>query len=307
MVTGGAGFIGSHIVDLLLLNQYDVVVIDNLSTGRRRNLDKKVKFYHIDIRSEEINNIFQKEKPDYLIHHAAQIKVQTSIENPKLDADINIMGTLNLLEAAIRSGVKKIIYPASAAIYGEPCYLPIDEMHPIKMCSGYGVSKQIVESYLNVYKRIHGLDYVSLRYSNVYGPRQNSSGEGGVVSVFVDKLLHNESPKIYGTGEQSRDFIYVGDVAKANLLALESEIEEGIFNVSSNQSITISSLLEKIQSATNCFKDPVYKNEREGDIKHSLMCNLKINNYLGWKPQVDIDEGIKSTVSYYLINSGVSV
>lgn len=292
IVTGGAGFIGSHIVDLLIEKGYDVCVIDNLIHGKKENINSKAKFYQIDIRDKNIIEIFKNEKSDILIHHAAQIKVPISIKNPILDADINISGSINLLEAARKTGVKKVIYPSSAAIFGEPKYLPIDENHPLGMISGYGVSKHTVEHYLSVYKALYGIDYVVLRYSNVYGPRQDSGGEGGVVAIFSEKFLKDERPYIFGDGEQIRDFVYVKDVAKANLMAIEAD-KNGIFNVCTNEKTTINELVNIFQYILDKNISPIYTEKREGDISSSYMSYEKIYRDIGWKPKFGLKQGLE--------------
>lgn len=298
MVTGGAGFIGSHIVDLLLENNYEVCIIDNLCHGKIQNVNPKAKFYKYDLLDRDVFNIFQMEKPEIVIHEAAQVSTANSIINPIEDAQINIIGTLNLLEAAKNVKVRKVIYSSSAAVFGEPNYLPIDEEHPLKMISNYGVSKHVVEHYLSVYKKLYNISYVILRYSNVYGPKQDSSAEGGVVSIFCDKVLKNESPYIYGDGEQTRDFIYVKDVARANLLAIQSK-SEGIFNVSSSQKLSINKLLKYISNILNKNITPIYSKKRYGDIKDSLITYNKIFREIGWKPEYEILEGLKETIEFY--------
>jgi len=298
LVTGGAGFIASHIVDTLLSQGHEVSIMDNLIHGKKEYINTKAKFYEIDIRDKNVVEIFKKEKLDVLIHHAAQITVTNSITDPIYDADVNIMGTLNLLECARKTGVKKVIYPASAAIFGEPQYLPIDEEHPLNMISGYGVSKHTVEHYLRIYKELYDMDYVVLRYSNVYGPRQDSTGEGGVVAIFSENMSRNGSPYIFGDGEQIRDFVYVKDVARANLMAIESE-KCGIYNVCTNEKVTINNLVNHFNVILKKDIKPIFIPERMGDIKHSYMTYKKINHDLGWKPQYDILEGLKETLEYY--------
>ncbi|MBW9151360.1 NAD-dependent epimerase/dehydratase family protein [Clostridium estertheticum] len=298
LITGGAGFISSHIADLLIENNYDVCVIDNLSHGKLQNLNPKAKFYNVDIRDKEIFDIFEKEKPDVVIHNAAQISVFSSVKDPLEDASLNIIGAINILEASRQFGVKKIIYPASAAIFGEPEYLPIDEKHPLNMISPYGVSKHTVEHYLGVYKKLYNIDYMILRYSNVYGPRQDSSGEGGVVSIFCEKLINGQTPCIYGDGEQIRDFVYVKDVAKANLMAIESN-RGGIFNVCTNTKMTVNNLFGYIRDLTRKDIRPGYVKERDGDIRSSYMTYDKIANEIGWSPEYSIQTGLKETFEYY--------
>lgn len=298
IVTGGAGFISSHVVDLLIDNNYEVCIIDNLTHGSVKNINKKAKFYEMDIRDAKLKEIFQIEKPDYVIHNAAQISVPASIDDPMNDASINIMGTINVLEACSSVNVKKIIYPASAAIFGEPSYLPIDEAHPLEMLSPYGVTKHTVEHYLKVYKGLYNIDYVALRCANVYGPRQDSSGEGGVIAIFCEKLLKDEIPYIYGDGNQIRDFVYVKDVAKAYLMALNSDIS-GIYNVSTNVKITINELFKIINKLLNKNISCIYTDERKGDIRESYMTYDKIEKKIGWKPETSITEGLEETLSYY--------
>lgn len=299
LVTGGAGFIGSHIVDLLIDNGYEVCVIDDLCHGKIEYINKKAKFYKIDIRDKGIAEIFQKEKPEILVHEAAQIKVANSIKDPISDAEINIIGTLNLLENAKKFGVKKIVYPASAAIFGEPAYLPIDEEHPLDMISGYGVSKHTVEHYLKVYNKLYNIEYVVLRYSNVYGPRQDSSGEGGVVAIFSENINKNQPIYVFGDGSQIRDFVFVKDVAKANLLAIESKVN-GIFNVCTNEKTSINDLIEGFRKIYGNNIKVIYSEEREGDIKNSYMTYKKIKDILGWEPEYGLFEGIKETMAHYI-------
>lgn len=300
LITGGAGFIGSHIVDLLIEKKYKVSIIDNLIHGRKENINPKATFYEMDIRDEKILEIFQKEKPEIVIHNAAQISVPNSIIDPINDASINIMGSINVLEAARKFNVKKVLYPASAAIFGEPSYLPIDEEHPLEMLSGYGVTKHTVEHYLKVYKSLYNIDYVSLRCSNVYGPRQDYSGEGGVVAIFCEKLLKDERPFIYGDGFQIRDFVFVKDVARAYLMAIESNTH-GIFNVCTNSKITVNELLSTINGILNKDITSIYTNPREGDIRESYMTYDKINRAIGWSPEKNIIDGLKETLNYYKV------
>lgn len=298
LVTGGAGFIGSHIVDEYIENGHDVVVLDNMKYGNIENINNKAKLYKLDIRDKSIDKIFEKEKFDVVCHHAAQISVSNSISDPIEDADININGTLNILECCRRNSVKKIIYPASAAIFGEPKYLPVDENHPLDMQCGYGVSKHTVEHYLEVYSKLYGLKYTVFRYANVYGPRQSSKGEGGVVAIFSEKFLEKEIPVIYGDGNQTRDFVYVKDVAKANLIALKS-LDNDIFNVCSGIEISINKLVSIFKKITNSSIEVLNKEERKGDIKFNYMSYEKIGKVCSWKPTYSLENGIENTINYY--------
>lgn len=298
LVTGGAGFIGSHIVDLLVKNNYEVCIIDDLSHGNINNVNSKAKFYKCNIKSSNLINILKIERPEIIIHEAAQISVSDSIKDPIKDAGTNIIGTLNILEGARKINVKKIIYASSSAVYGKTKYLPIDENHPLNTISNYGVSKQSSENYLKVYKELYGINYIILRYANVYGPRQKSSGKSGVIPIFCREILRNNSPYIYGDGNQTRDFIYVKDVANANLLSVKSN-PSGIFNVSSNKSISINDLFKYISSILTKNIYPIYKGKMNGDIKDSLISYKKIFNELCWKPEYTILDGLKETVQFY--------
>ena len=298
LVTGGAGFIGSHIVDKLINEGLDVVVVDNLSTGKLENLNDKAKFYNLDITSEQLSNIFEKEKIDVVIHQAAQTDVQKSLQDPVYDSKVNINGTVNLLECCRKYNVRKVIYASSAAVYGKPNYLPIDEKHPIQPMSFYGISKFTPESYLKIYKELYGLDYTILRYSNIYGPRQDSKGEGGVIAIFIDKLLNEQIPIIFGDGEQTRDFLYVEDVAEANFQAIFKGDGE-VLNISTNTRISINQLYTELTKILQLDFKPVYREARPGDILHSSLNNKKAIQTLNWQPKYTFSEGLLKTVSYY--------
>lgn len=298
LVTGGAGFIGSHIVDSLIMQGHEVAIIDNLSHGFKSNINGQARFYNADIRDRCIHSIFKEFKPEALYHHAAQVKVPSSIDNPINDADINILGTINLLEACRKNGVRKVIYPSSAAIFGNPKYLPVDEKHPLNMISPYGISKHSVEHYLKVYKELFGISYTVLIYANVYGPRQDSTGEGGVIAIFADRFSHNRAVSVFGNGEQTRDFVYVEDVAAANIEALRGLNDEN-YNVCTNQGMSISNLLKVFKRLTARDMIIQYEAPREGDIIHSYMSYDKIKEACGWKPQIDIETGIWNTLKYF--------
>lgn len=299
LVTGGAGFIGSNIVDLLIKLGHEVVIIDNLSTGNIGNVNTNAKLYVEDILDITTKNIINSFLPDVVIHTAAQIDVQRSIVEPDFDMDVNIKGTLNLLNCCKQAGVKKIIYSSSAAIYGTPEYLPIDENHKLEPISFYGVSKLTPEYYIKIYKDLYNIDYVILRYSNVYGIRQDSKGEGGVVSIFLNRIIKNQDIDIYGDGYQTRDFIYVEDIANANIKALEY-YGCGIFNISTGNEVTINELYNIIKNITKTEVKSKYKAERPGDIKYSYLDNTKAKKYLNWTYRYDIKKGLEKTINYYL-------
>ncbi|MBO8170320.1 MAG: GDP-mannose 4,6-dehydratase [Bacillaceae bacterium] len=298
LVTGGLGFIGSHVVDGLIEDGYRVAVVDNLMTGKKEYAHPKARYYEIDIRDRQrLTQVFKQEKPQYIIHLAGQSSVAVSIENPVADADINIMGTLNLLELAREWKVRKFVYSSSAAIYGEPVTLPIREDHRIKPLSFYGLSKFVPEEYIRLYHELYGLSYTSFRYANVYGPRQDPFGEGGVISIFIGKLLRGERPVIFGDGEQTRDFVYVKDVARANILALK-KTESAVVNLSTRKQTSVNQLVQLLSELTGTEFKPEYAEERPGDIYHSYLDQQEIESYLGWTPQFELREGLRETIRY---------
>jgi UDP-glucose 4-epimerase len=299
LVTGGAGFIGSNIVDGLIKKGHKVIVVDNLSTGKKENLNKNAKFHQLDIRDQELKEIFKENEITHVIHHAAQIDVQHSIKDPLFDVQNNILGTINLLEMSREYGVEKIIYASSAAVYGEPDYLPVDEEHPIKAMSPYGITKHTPEHYIKMYNELYDLKYTIFRYANAYGPRQDSKGEGGVVSIFVDKMVAEERPVIFGDGKQTRDFIHVYDIVKANLLALEND-ENILVNISTESRDSVNDLVDYLNLILPYNLKAIYEEARKGDILHSSLANEKAEELLGWTPDYDFKAGLKQTVKYYL-------
>ncbi|MCY6356046.1 NAD-dependent epimerase/dehydratase family protein [Clostridium sp. ZS2-4] len=306
IVTGGAGFIGSNIVDRLVKLNHKVAIIDNLSTGKEENINNKAKFYKVDIRNnKKVLEVFDEFKPEVCIHHAAQIDIQKSIKNPKFDADVNIIGTINVLEACRINKVKKIIYASSAAVYGNPKYLPIDERHKTNPISYYGISKRTPEYYIKAFSEFYGIKFTILRYANVYGIRQAFKGEGGVIAIFLNKIIKKETPVIYGDGEQTRDFIYVKDIVNANIAALTKGNNETI-NISTNNKISINELVKHIMSISKRDFNHIYASKREGDILHSYINNEKAKKLLNWEPEYFIEEGLKETYQYYngLYNKG---
>jgi len=298
-VTGGAGFIGSHVVEALLQANHEVFVIDNLSSGKKENLPPGVPFYQRDITDPGIADIVKETRPRALIHQAAQVAVPVSLRDPVFDASVNIIGTLNLLEACRKYGVEKVVFASSAAVYGNPEYLPVDEEHPLRPLSGYGISKLTVEKYLEAYRELYGLRWTALRYANIYGPRQDAQGEGGVVAIFIDKLLNNRQAVIFGDGRQTRDFVYVKDVAAANLLALEQG-DGQILNISTGRASTVHELYHLIRQELGSSLEPAYGPPRAGDIVHSYLDNRRAVAQLHWQPRYSLAEGLKETVEYYL-------
>lgn len=294
LVTGGCGFIGSHIVDQLVEAHHQVLVVDNLSTGKRVNLNRKARLVVQDITEPGLMSIFEVFQPQVVIHEAAQIDVKTSVEKPDYDAQVNIVGTVNVLECSRKAGVEKVIYASSAAIYGNPVALPVTETHPKEPLSAYGISKRIPEEYIQLYHRLYGLKFTILRYANVYGDRQDAHGEGGVVAIFADCLRSGRDIKIYGDGEQTRDFVYVRDIAKANVLAIHAG-DNQIMNVSRNEATSVNSLLTSMEEAFRTSASVVeYLPARECDIDHSYLDHQQLQKALGWTPEFSLREGLQS-------------
>jgi UDP-glucose 4-epimerase len=294
LVTGGAGFIGSHIVDQLIEQKHQVIIVDVLGVTSIKYIHSQATFYEMDVRSKELEKVFADERPDVVIHLAAQSVVPPSIKDPGYDQAVNIGGTIQVLECMHKYGAKKIIYSSSAAVYGEPISLPIQEDHPIKPISPYGLSKWIAEQYIELYHRMYGIEYTIFRYANVYGPRQTSDGEGGVVSIFVDKLKKNESNTINGDGRHTRDYVYVLDVAEANLLAIDQGNQQ-VVNISTGRAVSVLELLDALSEATGKSVDSKHGPEREGDIVHSTLNPEAAYEALGWKAKTGLVEGLKRT------------
>jgi UDP-glucose 4-epimerase len=300
LVTGGAGFIGSHVVDLFLEHGHRVAVVDDLSTGHRRNLNPRAVFYKADIRSPEMAAIFELEKPEIVNHHSAQMDVRRSVAEPLLDADVNILGSLNLLECARRSGVRQFVYISSGgAVYGEPEYLPCDEAHPINPICQYGASKHSVEHYLFLYRTLYGLDYTVLRYPNVYGPRQDPHGEAGVVAIFAGQMLTDQPVTINGDGEQVRDFVYVGDCAQANLQALLRGNGAGIYNLGTGTGASVNEVFRTLKALTNYRRDPIHGPAKLGETRRIYLDASRAAGELGWRPKTGLEEGLRATVRHF--------
>ena len=299
LITGGAGFIASHISDAYIEEGHHVVVVDDLSGGVRANINPKAAFYQMDIRSEKLEDIFRKEHFDAVSHHAAQMDVRKSVADPKFDASVNVLGGLNVFECARKYGVKKIIFSSTGgAIYGEQDYFPADEEHPLRPLSPYGITKLCTEKYLFFYKQTYGIDYFVLRYANVYGPRQNPHGEAGVVAIFCDKLLKGEEPVINGDGKQTRDYVFIADVVKANLLALHAR-ETNIYNIGTSIETDVNKLFQVLREELFPSCPERHAPAKAGEQQRSVITSRKINSELGWQPSVSLDDGLRLTAKYF--------
>ena len=302
LVTGGAGFIGSHLVDRLVSQGFRVVVIDNLSTGKLKNLNPAATFHHVDITNKSVVEVFQREQPDLVFHLAAQASVSVSTKDPIHDSDINVMGTLRLLEAARRCGIEKFIYSSTGgALYGEPQYTPCDENHPIAPLSPYALSKYVGEQYLQLYHQLYLLNYTTLRYSNVYGPRQEPHGEAGVVAIFTQAMLEGKQPQIFGDGNQERDFVYIDDVVEANLAAIERG-DADAFNIGTGEKTSVNRIFESIQSIIKYRWGPEHGPARPGEVYQISLDGSKAARELGWTPKATLEEGLGQTVEYFREN-----
>ena len=299
LVTGGAGFIGSHVADALLDEGHEVHVLDDLSTGRRWKVPEAAPLFEHDIRSDGAAALLAEHQYDCLVHHAAQMNVRKSVEDPSFDADVNIRGLLNLMETGLDHGLQKVIFASTGgAIYGEPEYTPQDEDHPLRPLSPYGVAKLASEKYLHYYQTQYDLDAVSLRYANIYGPRQNPHGEAGVVAIFTKEMLGGGQPVINGPGKQTRDYVYVGDVVRANLAALAYD-GSGVFNVGTGRETSVNELFRLLRAETGADVEETHGPAKPGEQQRSVLGYENAERDLGWTPQVPIEDGLARTVDWF--------
>jgi UDP-glucose 4-epimerase len=299
LVTGGAGFIGSHIADAFIAHGHQVTIIDNLVTGRRENVNARAAFQQIDICDAGVAEIFARGQFDVVCHHAAQMDVRRSVVDPRYDAEVNILGTLNLLQQCQNTGVKKFLFASTGgAIYGEQVGFPADEEHPTWPASPYGISKLACEKYIYFFAQNYGLRYVFLRYANVYGPRQNPHGEAGVVAIFCTRLLKGEQAVINGDGKQTRDYVYVGDVVRANLLALNYP-ENDYFNIGTGIETDVNTIFHWLNEAAGAGMPEHHGPAKEGEQLRSVLANDKARRLLDWQPKVSLAEGLKETAEWF--------
>lgn len=301
LVTGGAGFIGSHIVDAYLAAGHEVLVLDSLwehGGGRRANVPERALFVHMDVRDENIARIFQEFKPDIVSHHAAQHSVAISSRDPRYDADVNVMGLINVLEQSVKNDVTKVIFASSGATFGSPDRFPIVESTPQRPTSPYGITKMVTEHYLRFYKEEKGLDFTALRYGNVYGPRQDPNGEAGVISIFIGKFLKREGVRIDSDGDQTRDYVYVKDVAKANLLALEKG-SGSCYVIGTNKKTSVNEIYRALVTITG-FEAPItHAPRRPGDARDAQFDPALAKKELGWQPETKLLDGMRQTFEYF--------
>lgn len=304
LVTGGAGFIGSHVVEALRAAGHHVAVVDTLEGGREEFVPAGVPLYRVDVASPALEEVFEQERPEVVSHQAAQTSVVVSVRDPLRDARTNVLGTLNVLECCVRYGVRRLVFASTGgAIYGEPEWLPVSEDHPARPVSPYGVHKLCGEHHLAAYSQLHGLRWVALRYGNVYGPRQDPYGEAGVVAIFCQAMLEGRQPVIFGDGSHTRDYVFVGDVAEANLLALDTQAE-GVFNVGTGVETSTLQIFRLLQAATGYRGEPRHGSPRPGDVHRICLDCTRAERVLGWRAKVGLHEGIARTVEYFRSRAG---
>ncbi|HSO93638.1 MAG TPA: NAD-dependent epimerase/dehydratase family protein [Candidatus Dormibacteraeota bacterium] len=299
LVTGGAGFIGSHITDRLARSGPELVVLDDLSTGHIENLNPPARFYQMDVGSPWLDELFRIEKPEAVVHQAAQASVRRSVDDPVFDGRVNVLGTIALLQASVRNGVRRFLFASTGgALYGDADVTPTPEDYPTLPVSPYGASKLASEVYLRTFNALHGLSYAALRYANVYGPRQDPHGEAGVVAIFSRRLLAGEATRINGDGRQTRDFVFVKDVAEANALALEST-EVGSFNVGTGKETDVNTIFSILKRLAGSDQPEQHGPPLQGEQKRSVVDAKKLKEKLGWAPLTDLETGLTATVDYF--------
>ena len=299
LVTGGAGFIGSHVVERYLALGHEVGVLDDLSTGRLDNIPRAATFFQFGLLSDQLERVLADFRPEVINHHAAQVNVRVSLDDPMTDARVNVLGSMRLFQLAARTGCRKIIYASSGgAVYGDPSRLPADENTPARPICPYGVSKYAAEKYLDLYRELSGVRTTILRYANVYGPRQDPAGEAGVVAIFAETLLAGKQPTIFGDGSKTRDYVYVGDIAEANCLALEAG-DGGVYNVGLGRQVSDDEIFQAVRSALGVKIEAIHADFRKGEVRHISLDAGRIRADLGWRPSVTLEQGIPKAAAYY--------
>jgi UDP-glucose 4-epimerase len=299
LVTGGAGFIGSHIVDRLVADGHGLVIVDDLSSGHVEHLHKEARFYQMDLQSPWLDELFRIERPEAVIHQAAQASVRRSVEDPVFDASVNVLGTAALLQASTRHSIRRFLFASTGgALYGDADVIPTAEDYPTLPVSPYGAAKLAGEVYLRTFHALHRLSYAALRYANVYGPRQDPHGEAGVVAIFTRRLLRGERARINGDGRQTRDFVYVGDVADANARALTSDVV-GSFNVGTGVETDVTTIFQLLKRLTSSNQAEEHGPPMPGEQRRSVVDARKIEKVLGWRPQTSLEAGLDATVRYF--------
>lgn len=300
LVTGGAGFIASHLVDELIARDHRVAVVDNLETGKRENVNERAEFHLVDVCDRDaLEAVFREFKPQLVNHHAAQMNVVRSVREPVYDARVNVLGTLNLLDLCIADGVERFMFSSTGgAVYGDLERFPADESHPIRPLSPYGASKGAVELYLGVYSQVKNLPVTIFRYPNVYGPRQSARGEAGVVAIFSQMMLKGQSPRIFGDGSKTRDYVFVRDIIRANLMALDGKVD-GLFNLGWGIEVTDFEIFEAVRRVVGTDLEPIYDRVRPGEVYRVVLDASRAKSALGWEPEVRLEDGVKEAVEFY--------
>lgn len=301
LISGGAGFIGSHVADALIERGHIVTILDNLSSGSEENINRRAKFHKFDIGNRKrLEKLFEKVQPEAIFHFAAQINVRTSVEDPSADATTNIMGSLSLIELAAKHGVKKFVFASTGgAMFDDATPRPTPESIPAAPLSPYGIAKLSIEHYLRFFRQVHGLPYVVLSYANVYGPRQNAHGEAGVISIFLTRMLEGTAPTINGDGLQTRDYVYVGDVAEANVKALDSSVEEGVFHIGTGVETSVNDIFRMLNWQFGKAFEEAHGPAKPGEISASALNARRAKEVLGWEPKVALSEGLVATATWF--------
>ncbi len=299
LVTGGAGFIGSHVVDRFIQEGHQVSILDNLSTGKRKNVNREAVLYKADICGTRLERIFKRERPAVIVHLAAQINVRKSTEDPMFDTNVNVVGTINLLQLAVKYGVRKIVFASSGgAVYGEQYQFPVPESHPTCPLSPYGINKLSCEHYLEYFRHEAGIGYAALRFGNVYGPRQNPEGEAGVIAIFSQQLLNGQQPLINGNGLQTRDYVYVRDVVESVMIASDEQVN-GIYNVGTGEETTVNDIFHRLKALTGVESKELHGPGKKGEQLRSVLDCSKLTAETGWEPTISLAQGLAETVEFF--------